>query len=339
MNQLLWTKGVDRLLDTRLLAYDHYMGFDVGKFNHHVIVIRGADQKVVYSERVGQDEASIQEAIASFGAKGRVLVTVDQAGGTGRLITSVAKDMGVDVGFLTPTDFHHFAEGYTEVKTDAVDAFEISDLSMRMTHVLSAVEKATESMEALRLMCTRRGDLVAENTREKNRIRGLLASVHPAFERVFGRDEMGKAFYLGILARYGGPSGIRRAGRKRLVAYIEKQPYYRTKADLVADEVFGALSEQKVEVAGTETAERIVRAAAAGILARKEEIARLDSEIAPLHGSFAEAEVISSLPGVGGVLGPVILSEIVSIGRFEDAGHLAAYGGVAPSRRQSGESR
>ena len=146
------------MLDTRLLAYDYYVGFDIGKFDHHVIVIRGSDQKTVLSKQVAQDEKKIQETLSAFSAKGRVLVAVDQKGSIGRLVTSVAKGLGVDVGFLTPADFHHFAEGYTEVKTDAVDAFEISDLSMRMTHVLFSVEEAHEAMESLRLLCTRRGD-------------------------------------------------------------------------------------------------------------------------------------------------------------------------------------
>jgi hypothetical protein len=151
-------KGVDRLLDTRLLAYDYYVGFDVGKFSHHATVIRGADQQVVFSEEVLQDEAEIRKVIASFSSKGRTLVTVDQKGSIGRLITSLAKDMGVDVGFLTPTDFHHFSEGYSEVKTDAVDAYEITDLSLRMTHLLLAVEKVNEILEVLRLLSIRRSD-------------------------------------------------------------------------------------------------------------------------------------------------------------------------------------
>jgi transposase len=321
------------------LAYDYYVGFDIGKFNHHVIVIRGTDQKVVLSERIPQDEARIKELVTSFTAKGRTLVAVDQKGGIGRLVCSVAKDLNSDVGFLTPTDFHHFAEGYSEIKTDAVDAFEISDLSMRMTHVLFAVGKTSEALEALRFSCTRRHELTTENTREKNRIRALLVQVSPAFERVFGKSEMDTVAYLSILARYGGPLGIRRAGEKRVCAQIAKQPYYRTKATQITQELFGAIAQQKTVLPGTETAERIVRTAATALLARKDEIAYLDSEITALYASFSEAAIISSLPGVGSVYGPVILSEIGNICRFEDAGHLAAYAGVAPSKRQSGEAK
>jgi transposase len=331
-------KGVDHLLDTKLLAYDYYLGFDVGKFAHHVTAIRGKDQKVELSKEIAQDEAQIQEVIASFSTKGSVLVAVDQKGGIGKLLVSVAKSMGVAVGFLTPTDFHHFSEGYSEVKTDAVDAFEISDLSMRMTHLLFSVEEANEAMEELRILCIRRDELVTENTREKNRLRALLVQIHPAFERVFGKDEMDKLPYLGILARYGGPLGIRRAGKKLVTASIEKLPYYRAKASAIAGNIFDAICEQKGTLSATKTVERIVKATAAAILSRKEEIAWLDSEIAVLYGSFAEADILSSMPGIGNVYGPVILTEIVNIDRFEKPGHLAAYAGVAPSKRQSGRS-
>ncbi|MCL2150639.1 MAG: IS110 family transposase [Coriobacteriia bacterium] len=327
------------MLDTKLLAYDYYMGFDVGKRSHHVVVIRGADQATVLDEQVAQDEASIAAAVSGFAAMGRVLASVDQSGSIGRLVTATAAAAGADVGFLTPSDFHHFAEGYSEVKTDSVDAFEICDLSMRMTHLLYAVGEASSALEELSMLCTRRSDLVAENTREKNRVRALLVSVHPAFERVFGREEMDMAPYLGILARYGGPLGIGRAGRKRVLAFVAGLPYYRAKAGPIVERVFAAAAEQKAVLAGAQAAERIIRSAAKGIVGRSGEVAALDREIAAIYGSFSESAILSSMPGIGGVLGPVILSEIGSIGRFEDAGHLAAYGGVAPSRRQSGESR
>ena len=207
---------------------------------------------------------------------------------------------------------------------------------MRFTDRLSAITESDEEKASLKAMCASRKALVEENTREKNRIRSFLVQTHPSLERTISRDALDKTAYLRILERYGGFLGIRRAGQKRFEGFVAKQPYYKKKAPEIAERIFEALRKQTVVMPRTEAKEATIKQSASSIIGRSAQITPLEAEIAALYHSFSESAILSSIPGVGAVWGPVLLSEIGDINQYKDAGHLAAYGGVAPSRRQSG---
>ncbi|MCL2889204.1 MAG: IS110 family transposase [Eggerthellaceae bacterium] len=324
-------------MDYDLLAYDVYAGFDVGRSAHHVVAIRAADQQCVMSRRVLQDEGDIRSALDGLARFGRILVAVDQKGSYGRLLVATAKSAGLDVGFLTPSDFHAFSKGYTEVKSDAKDACIIADVAMRLTGRLHPVDGLEESLEALRAMTVLRAALVRDSTQAKNRIRSLLVQTHPAFEAFLGKDALDSPFYLRMLERYGGPEGIRKAGKRGLGAFVSRQPYYKGKAAVLTGRIFDVLASQTVCLPGAGAREAAVSFLAAGLISRRQDIARLEKEIGASYRRFPESAVLDSLPGVADVLGPVLLAEIGDIGQYRDAGHLAAYAGVAPSKRQSGK--
>ena len=61
----------------------------------------------------------------------------------------------------------------------------------------------------------------------------------------------------------------------------------------------------------------------------------LEKEISQLFQSFDTS--VTTIPGVGPIIGAVILSEVGDISRFSSADKLAAYIGVDPSVNQSGE--
>ena len=61
----------------------------------------------------------------------------------------------------------------------------------------------------------------------------------------------------------------------------------------------------------------------------------LEKEIFRLFQSFDTT--VTTIPGVGPIIGAVILSEVGDISRFSSADKLAAYIGVDPSVNQSGE--
>ncbi len=54
------------------------------------------------------------------------------------------------------------------------------------------------------------------------RIRNLLLSIHPALERALGA-ELAHPAVLALMSRYGGPSGLRKAGKARIDAVLKKK--------------------------------------------------------------------------------------------------------------------
>jgi transposase len=65
-------------------------------------------------------------------------------------------------------------------------------------------------------------------------------------------------------------------------------------------------------------------------------IKELDKTIGQRLMSHPQARIICSLPGMGPLLAAELLVAVGDLGSFPDAGHLAAYAGLAPVPRDSG---
>jgi transposase len=204
-----------------------------------------------------------------------------------------------------------------------------------MPHTLRRVDVGEEAAAELKVLVGYDDDLAAEATRLANRIRGLLTQIHPALERVLGPRAQQKAA-LALIARYGGPAGMRRTGRARIAAAARKANP--RGADALADAVWAALAEQTVVVPGSAAAEVVLPRLArslADVLDQRNAIAAQVEEVLDAHPL---APVLTSMPGVGVRTAARILLEVGDGSSFPTAGHLAAYAGLAPVTRRSGTS-
>ena len=66
------------------------------------------------------------------------------------------------------------------------------------------------------------------------------------------------------------------------------------------------------------------------------EIKVLDSQIGELSSQLPEVALLTSIPGIGDTLAPLLLGEIGDIERFINAKQLVAFSGIDPTVRQSG---
>lgn len=97
----------------------------------------------------------------------------------------------------------------------------IADAAGVMPRTLRRVDVGEEALAELNVLIGFDDDLAAEATRLTNRLRGLLTQIHPALERVLGPRVHTKAV-MALIARHGGPGGLRKAGRGRLLATARK---------------------------------------------------------------------------------------------------------------------
>jgi transposase len=83
------------------------------------------------------------------------------------------------------------------------------------------------------------------------------------------------------------------------------------------------------------------RASIAELLELAEEMDRridpIDRELGPLARSDARAKLLSTMPGIGPLLGLTFAAEIGEVSRFASPGKLIGYAGLAPRVSQSGE--
>ena len=197
-----------------------------------------------------------------------------------------------------------------------------------------------EGMACLRLAALMSYDreLTEETTRASNRLHDLLLSTCPALEAHLGGKRIQNQLHLAVLARYGGCSGLKKAGRGNVRRWARSKKGMGPAALARIDELFDVVSRQTVSLPGAEGTEELIRLEAAYLLAtlksRKGVAARRDAALAEMP----EAQILMTLPGLGAVTCATFLSEVGDISRFDSAAKLAAYAGLAPRVRQSGKT-
>ncbi len=309
-----------------------WVGVDAGKEFHwaHALDASGAE---LLSRRVENDEGSLSALIDEALSMTPDLVwAIDQPGGGAALLLALLWERGQKVLYVPGLVVDRARDAYRgESKTDQRDARLIADQA-RMRGDFSKLAPQEGALAELQLLLARRRDLVVDQTRAITRLREALLSLFPALERALDLNTKGA---LVLLTRYQSPAKIRRMGCKRLASYLKGRGV--KGADELARKALAAAKTQSVELPAQEVASRICAEIAGEILALKERLQALDKEIASRFFERPEARILSSLPGMGPLLGSEFLVAAGDLSVFESADQLAAYAGLVPAARDSGK--
>jgi len=150
----------------------------------------------------------------------------------------------------------------------------------------------------------------------------------PALERALDLNSKGP---LILLTHYQTPAQLRRAGHKRVAACLRNRGV-KGSAN-VAHNALGAARSQSATLPAQDVASGIVADLAEEIIAFKERIARIDEEIKVRFFARPEARILSSVPGMGPILGAEFLVCVGDMCAFQDADRLAANAGLVPAAR------
>ncbi|AEV73558.1 transposase [Mycolicibacterium rhodesiae NBB3] len=312
-----------------------WAGIDAGKSDHFCVVI-DAQGKRLLSQRVANDEATLLKLISSVATMadgGEVTWAIDlNAGGAALLITLlIAADQRLL--YIPGRTVHHASGSYRgEGKTDAKDAAVIADQA-RMRRDLQPLRPGDDIAVELRILTSRRTDLVADRTRTINRLRAQLLEYFPALERAFDYSTSKAALLL--LTGYQTPDGLRRAGTARLAAWLGKRKA--RNADAVAAKALQAAHAQHTVIPGQQLAAAIVARLAKEVMALDTEIGDTDAMIEERFRRHRHAEIIVSMSGFGVTLGAEFLASTGGdMSAFDSVDRLAGVAGLAPVPRDSG---
>lgn len=315
--------------------FDVFVGLDVGKEHHHATALNTAGKRV-HDKALPQDESALREVFDKLAGYGSVLVIVDQPATIGALPVTVARALGIEVAYLPGLAMRRIADLHPgNAKTDARDAYIIAEAGRSMPHALRRVGGDDDLIADLAVIVGFDDDLAGEVNRISNRIRGLLTQIHPALERAIGGD-IGHPAVLALLTKFGGPTGLAAAGKRRLTTTAK--PLAPRMHERLVQAIVKALTEQSVTVPGTRAAELVLPQLAAqlqGLLAQRAEAAKQVEEALDAHPL---SQLLMSMPGVGIRTAARLLLDIGDGSAFATAGHLAAYAGLAPVTRRSGSS-
>ncbi|KQU06337.1 transposase [Rhodococcus sp. Leaf7] len=315
--------------------YDVYCGIDVGKTAHHAVAL-AADGTRILSRPLPQDENAITALLGELATAGSVLVVVDQPRNIGAMPVAVARAAGADVAYLSGLRMRRIADLYPgNAKTDVRDAFIIADAARTLPDTLLPIAQHDDIVEGLRMLAGFDADLAAEENRINGRIRSVLLTVHPALERAIGKH-LYRPVGVAVLAAFGGPVGLAATTSTHL-REVTKAAAPRI-GDAVADSIEAALGEQTVTVPGAEKADFVLRTLARQLHQVREARADLEVQFVAELDRHPAGPILTSMPGVAARTAVTMLVEIADIDRFQNAGHLAVYAGVAPRTHRSGTS-
>jgi transposase len=309
-----------------------WVGIDAGKEFHWVHVMDASGTQLL-SRRVENHEVDLLGLIDEILTLAEDLVwAVDQPGGGAALLLALLWERDQRVRYVPGLTVDRARDTYRgESKTDARDARVIADQA-RMRPDLGALEPGEAELAELELLLARRRDLVTDRSRTIARLRETLLSLFPALERALELNRRGP---LTLLTHYQTPAQLRRAGQKRVAAYLSNRSV--KGADALARKAITAARSQSVTLPAETIAARIVVELATEVLALKDRIESIDEELEKRFFARPEATILASLPGMGPILGAEFLVAVGDLRAFNDADQLAAYAGLVPAAHDSGK--
>jgi transposase len=313
-----------------------WAGVDCGKAHHHCVVIDGDGGRLL-SRRVANDEPELLALIRDVTAlAGPVTWAVDLPDGGAALLIGLLVSHDQAVLYLPGRAVNQAAGTYRgEGKTDARDAAVIADQA-RMRRDLAPLRPGDEITVELKLLTARRADLVADRTRAINRLRGLLTSIFPALDRAL--TELTATGPLVLLTGYQTPAAIRAVGPAGLEAWLRERKV-RNAGKLTALAT-GAAARQQAVLPGEQLTASIIATLAGEVMTLNQQIKDTEQLIEGRFHQHPLAAVITSMPGIGTLLGADFLTATGGdLDFFGTPDRLAAFAGLAPAPWDSGRIR
>ncbi len=248
------------------------------------------------------------------------------------LYTRLRKD-GYSVVVLNPIQTYAMRDlMIRETKTDHIDALIIAEIIRFGRYSVSSVPQ--EKLLALRELCRNRYYLKDLASDLKRKLIALLDQVFPEFETLFESSLCKSA--LAVLKKYPTPNKAAKAQLGKLTEILRTASNSRFgewKARQLKE-----LAKNSFGIPDCEGAYSSL------ILLYLQQLQNFEQAIESLERQIEELflpfnSTITSIPGIGPVLGAVILSEIKDISCFSSADKLAAYAGIDPTVKQSGEMK
>lgn len=311
------------------------VGIDIAKNKHDAIIIDSKGDALTKSFTIPNSHKGADTLIHKI--KGinsnnlPVIIGMEATGHYWLPLYSRLIQEGFEVNVINPIQSDSFRNMYIrQTKNDSVDAFIIAEV-IRFGR-FSTTSLAQEDMLALRNLSRFRLFQVDAVADLKRKTISLLDQVFPEYSRLFS-DTFGKSS-LELLSSSCTPEEILAMNTDDLISILNSASKGRLGIDKATEIKTAATESFGIKLALNSFSFQI-KQLIEQIKFIEEQISDLEKQIQILLEKFDTP--IQTLPGVGPVLGAIILSEIGDITRFKDASKLVAFTGIDPSVKQSGE--
>jgi transposase len=271
----------------------------------------------------------VEEAFSS-----QPVIVLESTGHYSQRIVHFFLKQGFEVYHINPLISHSIKNSAVrKVKTDQVDALELAKLPF--LHNLRSNTMPKEQITNLKVLARTRCHLIEQRATSINQLQTAIEQVAPLFPTILNP---GSLTALTLVNKYPSPAEwSKKANRKIIMTLFETLP---RRGKLYAEQKYKALLScaQDAEVTGIWMAAYFstIQHYASIVQFLNSEIKVIDSQIEELSAQLPEVGLLTSIPGIGDTLAPLLLGEIGDIERFINAKQLVAFSGIDPSVRQSG---
>lgn len=223
-------------------------------------------------------------------------------------------------------------------KSDPADAHLLADMVRTDSHQLRVVAGDSELAEAVKVVTRAHKTLIWERTRHALRLRSTLREYFPAALVAFEDLTAGEA--LELLGKAPAPASAARLTITQITAALKRAR--RHHRDRRAAEIQAALRTPQLGqaplVAGAYAVAVGAQVAILGVL--NEQVAVVQEQVEAHFGQHPDAEIYTSQPGLGLILGARVLAEFGDDPvRYTDTRARKNYAGTSPITRQSGKKK
>lgn len=299
-----------------------YLGIDIAK-NTHVASLMDEKGKTIFKgfsfSNTIEGGKSILEIVKKHTDFSNVVVGMEATGHYWLSIYSFLYDYNFNsIHVINPiqTDGWRKSSEIRKRKNDTIDSVLIADLIRYGDFVETTL--SNEDLYSLRNICRMRNYLIQSTGDLKRKVICVLDQVFPEYQHIFSNTFGTTSKQL--LLDYSSPSDFENISVEDLTETLEN------------------LSRKKI---GQSTAEKLINSAqnsfgvTFSIKFIDDQVKECDEKIKELMEKIKSP--ITTIPGIGPVLGAIIISEFGDISRFDKPSKLVAFAGIDATVSQSGE--
>jgi transposase len=308
--------------------------------NHHDVSVVDEQGKQRVRLRIGDTAAGFAELIAMLTeqqAVSDVPITVAIETSKG-LLPAALRAAGIELVAINPLAVSRYRDRHSpsRAKSDAGDALVLANILRTDPHNHRALPADSELAQAIHVLARAHQDAVWDRMQIANKLRSLLRQYYPTFLAAF--DDLASREARAILHLAPSPAQGRQVRKASLTAALHRAGRSRG-IPATVEAIHTALHQDQLRQPAR--VEAAMAAHAAGLVAALDtaaaNVARLEADLETSFAEHPDAEIITSFPGLGTVLGARILAEIGDDrARFATARGLKAFAGTAPITRSSG---
>jgi transposase len=285
------------------------------------------------AEHLSEDEVDPETGFVSD----KVMIGIETDRGTW---VSALVATGYQVFAINPMSAARYRERHSTsgAKSDRGDAHVLAEIVRLDRAHHRPVAGDSPAAEALKLVARTHQSLIWDRARHLLRLRGALREFFPAALQAF--PELTASDALELLERAPDPARAARLSRSKITAALtrahRRDP--EAKAETMQTVLRAPALRQAPEI---EAAYAVIVAGQVRLIAGlNTQIAELQAVVAEGFGRHPDAEIVTSQPGLGPILGARVLAEFGDDAtRYADAKARKNYAGTSPITRASGTRR